>query len=288
MKKYSYIFFTIIVFLVFNSIKAQDTNHTAETKNLITESFQIPSYALYQKEWNNEHIRLKALDIPFSSENDMKIVLVENNNPFVFPCHETKIISPYGIRGGRMHTGIDLKQKLNDSIFSCFDGVVRMAKSYSGYGNTVVIRHYNGLETIYSHLNKIKVEVGEIVKAGQLIGLAGRTGRTTTEHLHFEVRFLYQHFNPGKMIDFETETLLNNILTLDKKDLNISDPPKEEFTEDETPDTPSESPSYHIIKQGDTLYALSRKYHISVEKLCQLNHISENSILSLGQKIKLK
>lgn len=298
MKKY----ILIVVLLIYSinyQLSAQNNDTVQAQQQTITDDFQIPAYGLYQKDWNHDHVRPKRIEIPLSEENDVKIILVENNNPFVFPCRNPKIISPYGIRGGRMHTGVDIKQNLNDSIFSCFDGVVRLAKSYSGYGNTVVVRHYNGLETVYAHLNKIRVKAGEIVTAGQLVGLAGRTGRATTEHLHFETRFLYEHFNPTKMMDFTNISLLSNVLTLQREDLHINAPKVEPDEENEDEETlqpsetsqssqPAATSSYHVVKQGDTLYGISLKYNVSVQKLCQLNHIKENSILKLGQKIKLQ
>ncbi len=123
------------------------------------------------------------------------------------PVRDGIVISKYGKRGKNMHTGIDLKQGQQDSIFAVFDGMIRMAKNYSGYGNVIVIRHPNGLETVYAHLSNIVVKPFQMVKAGDWIGLSGRTGRATTEHLHFEIRFLYEPFDPNLLIDFENQCL---------------------------------------------------------------------------------
>jgi len=118
-----------------------------------------------------------------------------------------------------------------------FDGMVRMAKWYADYGNLVVIRHPNGLETVYSHLSEIFVEPFQIVESGEAIGLAGRTGRATTDHLHFEFRFLYEHFDPNFLIDFENECLLLEQITFINGQLVVEseETPDEESTE-ETPD----------------------------------------------------
>lgn len=124
---------------------------------------------------------------------------------YAFPLPGAKVISAYGSRGG--HSGADIKTCAKDTIRCAFDGVVRMSKSYSAYGNVVVVRHANGLETIYSHNLKNFVKSGDVLKAGQPIGLTGRTGRATTEHLHFETRINGQHFNPNIIFNLKDGTL---------------------------------------------------------------------------------
>ncbi len=281
MKKFLFFILSFFYFIN-NQIIAQDT--IIPSKNLITEDYQIPAFSLYQKQWDKDFLHFTSITIPFSPDNDVKIILVENNNPFAMPCRNAKIITSYSPK----HPGIDLKQNLNDSVFACFDGAVRIAKNCgSDYGNMVVIRHYNGLETVYANLNSFQVEAGELVNAGQLIGLAGKSGRQNIEHLHFEVRFLYEHFDPAKMIDFSTETLISNILALNKNDFTLTNP--EETTSNIGAENQTAiGQSYHIVKEGDTLYKISQKYKISIPKICQLNHISENAVLQLGQKIKLQ
>ena len=124
---------------------------------------------------------------------------------YAFPLPGAKVISAYGTRGG--HSGADIKTCAKDTIRAAFDGVVRMSKPYYAYGNIVVIRHANGLETLYSHNFKNLVKAGDVVKAGQAIGLTGRTGRATTEHVHFETRINGQHFNPNLIFDLKERTL---------------------------------------------------------------------------------
>lgn len=133
---------------------------------------------------------------------------------YAFPLPGAKIISPYGLARG--HSGADIKTRANDTIRCAFDGVVRMAKPYSAYGNVVVVRHSGGLETIYSHNSKNFVKSGDAVKAGQPIGLTGRTGRATTEHLHFETRINGQHFNPNIIFDLEKGILRKDCIKCSK------------------------------------------------------------------------
>lgn len=279
----------------------------------------LPASRFYTDVWRNEY----TISSNIFRKDTTYILPLENTNTgsFVFPCNGN-LISKYGYRGKRMHTGMDIKQKHGDSIVAAWSGVVRMARmGYYGYGGIVVIRHDNGLETVYAHLSRISVRCNQKVEAGELIGRAGRTGRATTEHLHFETRFLYNHFNPSTIINFENQTLITDTLIVNKgnfysietyrkkgdntketintdsiytavpqytndslaTDSNIEAPPKEPI-EPQTIYTPQ----YHIIKKGDTLYALTKKYHTSIKRLCEINNISENDTLHIGQKIKLR
>lgn len=131
------------------------------------------------------------------------------DHEYAFPLPGGKVISAYGTRGG--HSGTDIKTCAKDTIRAAFDGVVRMSKPYYAYGNIVVIRHANGLETFYSHNFKNLVKTGDVVKAGQPIGLTGRTGRATTEHVHFETRINGQHFNPNLIFDLKREHCGKNV-----------------------------------------------------------------------------
>ncbi len=165
--------------------------------------------------WNNKDIKLSS-DRTFDKNTTYILPLVnETDHKFVIP-YKGKVISPFGYRGKRVHAGTDIKLALNDEVYAAFDGEVRMAKKYSGYGNLVVIRHKNGLETCYGHLNKLEVKINQEVKAGDLIGLGGRTGRATTTHLHFETRFLGDAFNSAKLIDYNNYCLKSDTLVIDK------------------------------------------------------------------------
>jgi len=128
-----------------------------------------------------------------------------------YPLPGSHVISPYG--GRRGHSGVDIKTKPNDNILAAFDGVVTQSGPYFGYGNYIVIRHDNGLETRYSHQSRNLVKVGDRVKAGQIIGLTGRTGRATTEHLHFEVAFDGKRIDPALVFDHLNKSLQQSTLT---------------------------------------------------------------------------
>ena len=272
----------------------------------------IPARSYYGNDWNTTNTRSTYCFDPKAT-----YVLPLDSQNFFFPAKGGAIISPYGPRSGRMHTGTDYKQNAGDSIFAAWDGVVRMAKTgYYGYGGIVVIRHANGVETFYAHLSKILVKVNQKVKAGELIGKAGRTGRATTDHLHFETRFLYQSFNPATIIDFTGHRLKSDTLMVvngkfhtaedyrmqsvkTALDIPITEAlESDSATADSTrviPEKPKPKvkpeapkvPAVHVVRQGDTLYGIARRYHTSVSKICKLNGIDEDAILSLGQKIKI-
>lgn len=166
----------------------------------ITESF---SYA------DKNYVGTKDKKL-FAKNNKLIIDLgLLEREDFTFPLPGGKVISPYAGRR-KNHTGVDLKTRANDTIVAAFDGIIRMAKPFSAYGNVIVIRHYNGLETIYSHNSKHLVKSGDFVKSGTPIALTGRTGRATTEHLHFEIRINGEHFNPNILIDFQKRELKRN------------------------------------------------------------------------------
>lgn len=276
---------------------------------------EIPAREYYGTDWNTVNSRSTYCFDPTRT-----YVLPLDSAHFIFPAKGGAVISPYGPRSGRMHTGTDYKQNSGDPIYAAWDGVVRMAKmGYYGYGGLVIIRHPNGLETSYAHLSRIMVKVNQKVKAGDQIGKAGRTGRATTDHLHFETRFLYQSFNSATIVDYAAKKLCTDTLMVVKGKFYTAEAYRQRtaevlsipITEDLTADStlaecdslqptevpvkpkpkvkpnPPKKPAVHVVKSGDTLYAIARRYNTTVAKICKLNGIDENGILSLGQKIKI-
>lgn len=173
------------------------------------------------------HLRVQTPGL-FDGRSSFSIHLDSlDDKDFCFPLPGGKVISAYGSRGGR-HSGCDLKTKANDTIRSVFDGVVRMSKPYAAYGNLIVIRHADGLESVYSHQSKNLVQCGDTVKVGQPIGLTGRTGRATTEHLHLEFRINGQHFNPDIVLDLKNRSLRKRELLVTRTAKGVSVKPKNE------------------------------------------------------------
>jgi RNA polymerase sigma-54 factor len=174
----------------------------------------------------NPHGRTKVDMLP----DEINIMLITDTSEFCFPVKDAKT-SPYGWRWKRGHHGVDIRLRTGDPIHAAFGGTVRIAGRMGGYGNCVVVRHPNGLETLYGHLSKINVRHGQHVAAGEVIGLGGSTGNSTGPHLHFECRFLYQPFDPEWILDFSNYTLRTRRLHLDKSYFGIRQPRKGEELE---------------------------------------------------------
>lgn len=222
------------------------------------------------------------------------IRLVDSLESYHYP-YIGRITSRYGPRKGRAHQGLDLGLKTGDPIYATFDGKVRISKAAGDYGNLVVIRHNNGLETYYAHLSQRDVEVGDWVVAGQQIGLGGSTGRSTGPHLHYEVRYKGQSFDPERIIDFSNGDLRRDELLLKRRHFSIYSKYEQDFGDEEEVAKQEEAErkaaaavQYHTVRSGDTLGAIARKYGTSVSRICQLNGIKSTSILRIGQKLRVR
>jgi murein DD-endopeptidase MepM/ murein hydrolase activator NlpD len=206
---------------------------------------------------------------------------------FCFPVHG-KVISPFGRRHRRAHTGTDIKLKLGDAVRAGFKGVVTKASRYYGYGNLVILNHGHGIETYYAHLSRCLVHVGDSVSEGTVIGLGGRTGRATTEHLHFELRVAGRPCNSQKYFDFEHLAVLSHDLHMRKvEDLHTVavDHKVKKLKLQPSLEKGMFAKKSHKIRRGDTLYGIALKYHTTVEKICKLNNITPKTRLKLGRRI---
>lgn len=215
-----------------------------------------------------------------------------------YSCPYIGAVNPrgkFGPRRGRRHQGVDLPYPTGTPVHAAFDGKVRIAKPYGAYGNLVVIRHTNGLETFYGHLSQIDVKQNDWVAAGQVIGLGGSTGRSTGPHLHFETRYKGYAFDPQWLIDFKTGILRQRLFVLKRRyfspysnyEQNFDDEQKNE-EEDKKADAEAAARAYYKVRSGDTLGRIAIKYHTSVKTLCRLNGIKETSILRIGQTLRVR
>ncbi len=192
-------------------------------------------------------------------------------------ARETKVNSKYGARWYRWHHGVDLEIDLGDPIQAVFDGVVRIAKyNRGGYGYYVMIRHDNGLETLYGHLAKYNVKPGDVVKAGDLIGYGGSTGRSTGPHLHFEVRYQGHAFDPRHMFDFDDnggKLYFREFVLTPFHYKGLINQAKGQ---------------YHKVRNGDSLWVISRRYRTPIRQLCRLNGISKSTVLRVGKVLRVQ
>jgi murein DD-endopeptidase MepM/ murein hydrolase activator NlpD len=205
---------------------------------------------------------------------DSQVINIESDSLGTY--HHPKIgpvNSKFGWRDGRMHKGIDINLNKGDAVVAAFDGMVRIAHAKGAYGNVIIIRHYNGLETVYAHLSKIKVKPGQVVAAGQLIGLGGSTGRSSGPHLHFEVRFKGQALNPSSIISFADNKTYHDSIIIKKSRYGICAYPS--------------NASLHTIERGDTWYEVAKRYGLTMKELCLLNGTDKRYYLKIGQKLRV-
>lgn len=282
---------------------------------------------VYTKNWDTSHVfsyrSIELADLPAVID----INLVSALNEFKSPI-KGRVLSKYGPRGRRNHNGVDIPLKTGEPIYATFDGKIRYAKfNTGGFGNLVIIRHPNGLETWNGHLSKLNVSVGDYVKAGQVIGFGGSTGRSRGPHLHFEMRYADQTFDPEFIIDFESGQLKYQTFALEKSFFSIRSRASEILDEDDEYDFPlltsnndsdttsvdileriaqaqtqeikktAKAPTsgtssgdalYHTIKSGDILGKLAQKYGVKIDQICRLNNITRETTLRLNTKLRIK
>jgi hypothetical protein len=231
--------------------------------------------------WDSRHINPYGMD-PTKFEDTVDIELYNNEKKQLWssPLNHLLVTSQFGMRGYRWHYGTDLELDTGDSVKAAFDGIVRIVRfDPHGYGYYVLLRHYNGLETLYGHLSKQLVEVGKLVKAGDLIGWGGNTGRSSGPHLHYEVRYQGNAFNAGSIYDFDKAGLLDRLFTLTPRHFSYFSHRKQAVVRRTV---------HHVVRRGETLSSLARKYGTSVSKLSKLNRLSTRSGLRVGQKLRVR
>lgn len=241
---------------------------------LLNEENMFPADGLYES-WKNDKVRFNA-ELPDSFRVDLR--------GFVMPTTNTKITDVFGYRRrrGRVHNGIDVKVQKGDTIYSAFDGKVRItAYQRRGYGHYIVIRHNNGLETVYAHLSKKFVVEDQNVKAGTPIGLGGNTGRSTGAHLHFETLLAGKNINPALIFDFERQDVTGDFYTYRKGVYQEIDKKTGKIIE-------SAEPLYHKVRKGESLSVIARKCGVSVNTLYKLNKMNSRSVIRPGQRIRYR
>ncbi len=261
---------------------------------IMNEVWEAPAADLYS-EWSNDYTHVPA-NLPDSFRIDLR--------DFCMPTTSRVITSNFGARWGRQHKGLDIKVYIGDTIRAAFSGKVRIVRyEPRGYGKYVVIRHPNGLETYYGHMSKQLVSENQEVRAGDVIGLGGNTGRSTGSHLHFETRLGGVALNPALMFDFRNQDVVADEWTFHRSTYNRESSQAtrlrgtggiyrggDGLNYAEVPGSDRQQASanvrYHKVKRGETLSAIARKHHTSVKALCSLNRIKKNVKLRPGQILK--
>ncbi|WP_245189497.1 peptidoglycan DD-metalloendopeptidase family protein [Lunatimonas salinarum] len=258
------------------SIVWAPTNQLVQvSEKTLIDSIWVTAYE-YFASWDS-----KKIDIYDFNPKDFKDTIpVRLFDPYYgslwsMPLKDSRVSSEFGFRRYRWHHGIDLRLSVGDSVFSAFDGIVRMA-SYDryGYGHFVLVRHRNGLETLYGHLSKILVKVGEELVAGSVLGFGGNTGRSTGPHLHFEVRYKGLSIDPKNLYDFENHKIRSPLYTITSASFDHVIKMQEAVV--------------HRVRSGENLSVIARKYGVSVSHITRMNNISTRTILRVGMRLKIR
>lgn len=225
--------------------------------------------------WVTDGIHFRKFD--FSEVQDTMLVILNDSNDYYTPPIKGMVTSEFGKRKWRYHYGTDIDLNTGDTVRSAFSGKVRISTYSKSYGNVVVVRHNNGLETIYGHLSKLLVDVDSNITTGTVIGLGGNTGRSYGSHLHFEVRYFDEPIDPRDIIAFEHHCTHNDTLAISRCNFDYKDELKA-----------MAEIKYHKVKSGNTLGHIASKYSTTITTLCSLNGINRNSILQIGQRLRVR
>lgn len=276
-----------------NQISVKDTQDFLD--NLFKEE-EEPELDIYTEGWNSRSVNAYAgMEVPDSKTIDV--------SEFAMPC-PGYVTSPYGYRKRfrREHKGIDLKLQIGDTVYAAFNGRVRLTNfERKGYGHYVIIRHPNGLETVYGHLSKILVKPDQDVKVGEPIALGGNTGRSFGAHLHFETRYMGIPINPAAIFDFANQTVHTDTYTFDKRTYkqprNFDPAANTQYAREYQATHPAKTtasassaskPKSYTVRRGDTLSRIASRNGVTVRQLCRLNGLTTSSTLKPGKKLRLR
>lgn len=252
----------------------------------------FPSNDLYSS-WDTTVIHPYSFAESFKQDSAIIKLTEPTDCGFVLPF-TGNVTSEFGWRKRRPHYGTDIDLETGDTVMAAFDGMVRIAKLNRSYGNVVIIRHKNGLETVYAHLSKILVEPGQMLEAGQIIGLGGNTGHSYGSHLHFEMRYLGQAIDAEDFIDFATGTLKKNEVLFTKSDVEnkydlraLHSRQKRDLNLSRVSGSKSKNGRVYTVKKGDTLGRIAQRNHTSIKAICKKNGIKQTKVLRPGMKLKV-
>lgn len=258
------------------SIVWAPTNQLVQvSEKILIDSIWVTAFEYYAS-WDSKKIDIYDFDPKdFLDTIPIRLYDPQYGSLWSMPLKDSRLSSEFGLRRFRWHHGVDLRLSTGDDVYSAFDGIVRMA-SYDryGYGHFVLIRHRNGLETLYGHLSKLHVSVGQEVRSGDVIGLGGSTGRSTGPHLHFEVRYKGLSVNPEDMFDFTDHKLKQSIFTVTSQNFEHILKMNEAIV--------------HRVRSGENLSVIARRYGVSVSHITRMNNITTASVLRVGMGLKIR
>jgi murein DD-endopeptidase MepM/ murein hydrolase activator NlpD len=304
-----------------NQVVHEDTSSIDEGELMIVEieeeaqfagSDNMVSVASYYSVWDTRLLNpygIKPKD--FNEMININLYNEKDGRAWAPMLDRFRLSSHFGWRRGRWHKGTDLALDTGDKVYSAFDGIVRISGTFNGYGRTVLVRHYNGLETLYGHLSKIAFEANTLVKAGDVIGLGGSTGRSSGPHLHYETRYEGNQFDPENIYDFSNNqvnirgqeftlspklydylrgksSLISNIKSVETiSEESLDDHGDEDEFEEPVP-VKTQQKMWVTVRRGDTLSSISRKANMSVQDLARLNKITVNKKIHPGLRLRIR
>jgi len=277
--------------------KKDDTTQTVSTSiayDDVDSLLMFPSHDLYGT-WDTASCHPNLFEQQFAGDSATVYLLDDWNCGFTMP-YTGVITSEFGWRRRRPHYGTDISLHTGDTVVAAFDGKVRIARFMGGYGNVVIIRHNNGLETVYAHLSKILVQPEEAVVSGMQIGLGGNTGHSYGSHLHFEIRYLGKALDTEDLVDYQKNELKNNSFVIYKSDFSAKYDLRSIHAHQVASKTRSHAApvaykatagGFVYVKKGDTLDKIARRNHTTIVALCKKNGIKSTKVLKLGQKLRV-
>jgi murein DD-endopeptidase MepM/ murein hydrolase activator NlpD len=286
-----------------NTAVHEDTSTIDEGQTLVVEieetaqfagSEDFVTIATHFAIWDTRHKDPYGIDAKdFEEVIPIKLYDISQGRYWSGPMNKGITNSKFGWRNRRWHTGLDLDLETGDPIYASFDGIVRVSGyNAGGYGRYVVLRHYNGLETLYGHLSKINFESGTVVKAGDEIGLGGSTGRSSGPHLHYETMYEGNPFDPTNIYHFSPAQIniisQEFLLTSRVYDYLRGGTTKNDFEyEEEEPQTLTQKVWYKV-RSGDTLIEIADKFNTTVEEIRKLNMLKSSYRLRAGMRLRVK
>lgn len=274
---------------VINEESLADNMETPDTAQIL-----FPSHDLYTS-WNTDVAHPYNFNENFKEDSVLITLIQERDCNFTLP-YRGNLTSLFGWRKYRPHYGTDIDLETGDTIVAAFDGMVRVAKYYPGYGNCVIIRHSNGLETVYAHMSKLLVESGQMLESGSTLGLGGNTGHSYGSHLHFEIRYLGQALDTQDFIDYEKGVLKGNTFVLRKADVENKYDLRALHTRHKNDLGLARAGKYdkklakagrYRVRNGDTLGRIAQRTGTNVKSLCRKNGIKATTTLRIGQILKI-
>lgn len=279
---------TMLIYANRTWVYLEDLNFDGVLNQRLSAEISEDSTLNYVQTWDNDVCYTSQLSNDLSKLKDTIWLCVQDDihDGFVMPF-DGRVTSRYGWRRGRYHNGTDIDLNTGDTVRAAWSGKVRYAKyNKSGFGNLVIIRHYNGLETFYAHLSKHLVAPNQEVKAGEPLGLGGNTGHSYGSHLHFEVRFYDAPMDPEQIIDFKNKKIKDENLMVHSKLFRPG--ARASSNHSHVAHSSSGNKKYYRIRSGDTLGAIAQRNRTSVSKLCQLNGIRPTTVLQIGRNLRVR